>query len=72
MQLLNPKSIRAKQIIVTSLGAIKEDKVMVFSGGMSAFALPIITRQSPEGTALTFPLNHPVDKAVDAMPIDEA
>lgn len=31
---------------------------MVFSGGISAFVLPIITRASPDGTALTFPFSH--------------
>lgn len=51
----------------TSLGAIREESVMVFSGGISALVLPIITKQSPEGTALTLPLNHPVDAPVDAI-----
>jgi len=40
---------------------------MVFSGGISALVLPIITKLSPEGTAFTLPLNHPVAPAVDAI-----
>nr|GMD35568.1 uncharacterized protein LOC112492412 [Ipomoea batatas] len=51
----------------TNLGAIKDDKVIVFSGGISALVLPIITKLSPEGTPFTLPLNHPVAPAVDAI-----
>lgn len=40
---------------------------MVFSGGISAFVLAIITKLSPEGTAFTLPLNHPVAPAVDPI-----
>lgn len=64
------RTMQPKLNIHTNLGAIREDKVMVFSGGISAFVLPIITRQSPEVTALTFPLSHPVAPAADAMPSD--
>ena len=45
-----------------------DDKVIDFSGGsVSAFALPMMTRVSPEGTALTFPLIQP-----DAAMAEEA
>jgi len=45
-----------------------DESVMVFSGGMtSPFGLRIITKVSPEGTALTIPLSHPVDWLVDAI-----
>lgn len=48
----------------TNLGAIRDDKVIVLSGGgLSPLEFPIITKQSPEGTAFTFPLNHPVAPA---------
>ncbi|CAA6659683.1 unnamed protein product [Spirodela intermedia] len=40
---------------------------MVFSGGISDFELPIITKQSPDETDFTLPLSHPVAPAVDAM-----
>lgn len=44
----------------TSLGAMMHDKVIDFSSGIvSAFAIEMITRVSPEGTALTFPLSQP-------------
>jgi hypothetical protein len=32
---------------------------MDFSGGISAFVLPMMRRQSPEVTAFTLPLSHP-------------
>ena len=32
---------------------------MDFSGGISAFVLPMMSRQSPDVTAFTLPLNHP-------------
>lgn len=54
----------------TSLGAIKEDRVMVFSGKGPGLVLEIatMTKQSPEGTAFTLPLYHPVAPlAVDAI-----
>lgn len=54
----------------TSLGAIKEDRVMVFSGKGPGLALEIatMTKQSPEGTAFTLPLYHPVvPLAADAI-----
>lgn len=70
--LLIPNNVIGMQDLVTSLGAIREDKVMVFSGGIAAFVFPIITRESPEGTALTFPLNHPAVAGADAMPIADA
>lgn len=41
--------------------------MIVFSGGMSAFELPTINKLSPDGTAFTFPLSHPVAAAVDAI-----
>ena len=52
---------------ITSLGAIKDDKVTVFSGRAPGLELvrATMTKQSPEGTALTLPLYHPV--AVDAI-----
>jgi hypothetical protein len=34
--------------------------VMVFSGGGPPLTLPIISKESPEGTAFTVPFNHPV------------
>lgn len=45
----------------TKRGAIRDPKVIDFSGGISALELPIITKLSPEGTAFTLPFNHPVD-----------
>jgi hypothetical protein len=44
----------------TSLGAIIEANVMVFSSGKSVFPIAMMTTQSPEGTAFTRPLNHAV------------
>lgn len=40
---------------------------MVFSGGGPGLltAMAVITKQSPEGTAFTLPLYHPVAAAVD-------
>ena len=53
---------------LTSLGAMMDDRVIDFSSGsISAFALPMMTRVSPEGTALTFPLIQP-----DAAMAEEA
>jgi hypothetical protein len=40
---------------------------MDFSGGISAFELPMINRQSPDVTAFTLPLNHPDAPVLDAM-----
>lgn len=40
---------------------------MDFSGSISAFVHPIITRQSPDVTAFTLPLNHLGATALDAM-----
>jgi len=42
------------------LGAIREEKVMVFSGGGPAllWLKAVITKQSPEVTAFTRPLSH--------------
>jgi len=42
------------------LGAIREEKVMVFSGGGPAllWLKAVITKQSPEVTAFTLPLSH--------------
>lgn len=51
----------------TNLGAIREDNVIVFSGGISALVFPIITIQSPEETDFTLPLNHPVAAVDDDM-----
>jgi len=54
----------------TSLGAIKEDRVMLFSGKGPGLVLEIatMTKQSPEGTAFTLPLYHPVAPlAADAI-----
>lgn len=49
-----------EEILITSLGAMMQDKVIDFSSGIvSAFAIDMITRVSPEGTALTFPLSQP-------------
>lgn len=56
----------------TSLGAMMWDNVMVFSGGISAFVLPIINRVSPDGTAFTLPLSHPVAAGAAAMVITMA
>lgn len=57
-------------LIQTNLGAITDDNVIVFSGGItSAFVLPIITKQSPDGTDFTLPLNHPEFAAVAAISI---
>lgn len=57
----------SKQVRYTSLGAIRDDKVRVFSGGGSGLfaVMAMITKQSPEGTAFTFPLYQPVTPAVD-------
>ena len=52
---------------LTSLGAIRFDRVMDFSGGISAFVLPMMRRQSPEVTAFTLPLSHPEAPVFDAM-----
>ena len=56
------------QMSFTSLGAMRDAKVMVFSGGGSGLSLfrPINTKQSPDGTALTLALYHVVPPAVDA------
>jgi len=55
---------------ITSLGAIRDDNVMVFSGkgpGLPV-GMAMMTTQSPDGTALTFPRYHPVAPvAVDAI-----
>lgn len=49
------------------MGAISDERVMVFSGGGPGLleVRAMMTRQSPEVTAFTLPLNHPVDPAVD-------
>jgi hypothetical protein len=52
---------------LTSLGAIRYDRVMDFSSGISAFVLPMMRRQSPEVTAFTLPLSHPDGPVVAAM-----
>lgn len=39
-------------------GAIKEDKVTLFSGGIPAFDAAAITTVSPLSTSLMIPLNH--------------
>lgn len=53
--------------VFTNLGAIREDKVRVFSGGGPGLLAVIatITKQSPEGTPLTLPLYHPVGPAAE-------
>jgi len=45
---------------LTILGAIREERVMVFSGGGPAllWVKAVITKQSPEVTAFTLPLSH--------------
>lgn len=56
---------------ITNLGATKDDKVMVLSGKVwPGFGVETatITKQSPEGTALTLPLYHPVV----AVAVDDA
>jgi hypothetical protein len=40
---------------------------MDFSGGISAFVLPMMSRQSPDVTAFTLPLNHPEAPVLVAM-----
>jgi hypothetical protein len=45
---------------LTNFGAIRAARVMVFSGGGPPLTLPIISKESPEGTAFTVPFNHPV------------
>jgi len=40
---------------------------MDFSGGISAFVLPMMSRQSPDVTAFTLPLNHPDAPVLVAM-----
>lgn len=47
---------------------MRDAKVMVFSGGGPGLLLDkaITTKQSPDWTALTFPLYHPVPPPVDA------
>lgn len=62
---------RIQDIGITSLGAIREDNVMVFSGGGKALAMDTITRLSPEGTAFTLPLYQPFPPAA-ADAISEA
>lgn len=52
---------------LTSLGAIRYDRVMDFSGGISALVLPMMRRQSPEVTAFTLPLSHPEAPGFAAM-----
>lgn len=45
---------------------MREDKVMVFSGGGPGLAvMATITKQSPEVTALTLPRYHPVAAVPD-------
>jgi len=55
---------------ITSLGAIRDDSVMDFSGkgpGLPV-GMAMMTTQSPDGTAFTFPRYHPVaPAAVDAI-----
>ena len=52
----------------TSLGAMIDAKVMVFSGGGPGLVMfmPVTTKQSPDATALTLALYHCVPPAVDA------
>ncbi len=45
---------------LTNFGAIRAARVMVFSGGGPPLTLPIISKESPEGTAFTVPFNQPV------------
>lgn len=56
------------QVSFTSLGAMIDAKVMVFSGGGPGLSLftPATTKQSPDGTALTLALYHSVLPAVVA------
>jgi len=42
----------------TIFGATKEDRVILFSGGIPAFVAAAITRVSPLSTSLMIPLNH--------------
>ncbi|KAL5992375.1 hypothetical protein ACLOJK_013292 [Asimina triloba] len=49
---------------------MSEDKMMVFSGGISAFVVLGITKQSPEGIAFTLPLNHPIAPDADENKIN--
>lgn len=44
----------------TNFGAMSDARVMVFSGGGPPFTLPMINKESPEGTAFTVPLSHVV------------
>jgi len=50
---------KTKQVNRTSLGAINEERVKRFSGGIPAFDAAIITIVSPLITSLTIPRNHP-------------
>lgn len=55
---------------ITSLGAIRDDSVMDFSGKGPGLpdGMAMMTTQSPDGTAFTFPRYHPVAPvAVDAI-----
>jgi len=55
---------------ITSLGAIRDDNVMDFSGKGPGLpeGMAMMTTQSPDGTAFTFPRYHPVAAvAVDAI-----
>lgn len=44
----------------TNLGAMRPARVMVFSGGGPPLTLPMMSSESPDGTAFTVPLSHPV------------
>ena len=44
----------------TNLGAMRPARVMVFSGGGPPLTLPIMSSESPDGTAFTVPFSHPV------------
>ena len=75
-QMIDYRSVQEgnKAESLTNLGAIREDKVMVFSGVGPALLLvmAVITKQSPDGTALTLPLYHPVAAPADDDAISTA
>ena len=52
---------------------MREDKVIVFSGGGPGLlaVMATITKQSPEVTAFTLPLYHPVAPAADDAMVTE-
>lgn len=59
-QSLRTRTDQCEEEVRTNLGAMRPARVMVFSGGGPPLTLPIMSSESPDGTAFTVPLSHPV------------